>query len=80
MLELQVIHNPNGKVSWGTVTYTVRDFFYVIKIMKGNKNFFNNKKWGSDTRKETFVIQYQKEAEEFSLCAGAWVLRRRFKG
>ena len=42
--------------------------------------FLVNNKWGSEVWQDIFVLQSQKESEDFESCPGAWILRIGFKG
>ena len=61
MVELQGIHNKNGKVSWSRGNYTVSKIVLCRKISEGNIFLILvTKKWEPYTWQATFVMKYQK--------------------
>ena len=81
MVELQVIHNPNYKISWVPGNYTVRKFIIFQKTSEGKQIFLViTKKWVSYAWKYTFLIQLQKKSKDFVPCSKSWLLHRGFKG
>ena len=61
MVELQGIHNTNGKVSLSRGNYTASEIVLCRKIYEGNIFLILvTKKWGPYTWQATFVLKYQK--------------------
>ena len=57
MVELQGVHNPNSKLSWGSGNYTVRETILHQKTSEGRQVFIlvrNN--WGSDCWQANFAL------------------------